>query len=138
MNALTAAIVTKAAGSSFMTAIGSRLRNGRAEDAETYPYCVFLLPVSVDPQSLSSFTEQLENVWMQFSIFSSLHSPSEAWTINGYLETLYDDCILTVAGHTFLKMERRNTVYIPEDHTVEGTQRIHHVAVDYGIVVQVG
>ena len=127
-------MITKAAGSDFLNSVGGRFRNGRAEDGEQYPYCVFLLPVTADPVWLSTFTEDIEDLTIQFSIFSSLYSPSEAWTIYGYLNALYEECTLTITGKKLIHMARRNTVYIPEDHTVEGTQRIHHVAVDYRII----
>ena len=136
---LTTAIVSKASGSSFLTSIGSRLRNGRAEDSETYPYCVFYLPISDDPQILSTFDRHYEDIDMQFSIFSDTHSPSEALTIYGYLIALYDDCTLSITGRTLIKMERTNHTLIPEDHTTpDGVQRVWHVPVDYKIVTKVG
>lgn len=135
MNALAAAIITKAASSDFLNAIGGRFRNGRAEDGEQYPYCVFLLPVSADPVWLSTFTEDIEDLVIQFSIFSALHAPSEAWTIHGYLNALFEECTLTITGSNLIHMARNNTTYIPEDHTVlGGLQRVHHVAVDYRII----
>lgn len=135
MNYLSSAIVSKAASSNFLNSIGSRFRNGRAEDGEQYPYCVFLLPVSADPVWLSTFTEDIEDLIIQFSIFSALHSPSEAWTIYGYLNTLFEDCTLTITGANLIQFSRSNTTYIPEDHTVSGgLQRVHHVAVDYRII----
>lgn len=136
MNNLTAALITKAASSDFLNAIGGRLRNGRAEDGEEYPYCVFLLPVAADPLSWSTFSEDIEDHLIQFSIFSSLHAPSEAWTIHGYLNALYDHCSLTITGKTAIWMRRTNTTYIPEDHTLTtgGTQKVHHIAVDYSIL----
>jgi len=137
---LTTAIITKAAGSTFLTSIGSQLRNGRAEDDDAYPYCVFLLPVFGDPQSLSTFERDYNDILMQFSIFSALHAPSEAWTIYGYLKELYDDCTLeTLTGETLILMERRNIPQpIPEDHTIKGggLQRVWHLPVEYGIVTK--
>lgn len=138
MNSIAAAIVSKAAGSAFLTSIGSRLRRGRAEQNEIYPYCVFLLPVNGDPLSLSTFTEDIDDIMMQFSIFSSLHASSEAWTIYENLKSLYDGCTLTITGKTLLKME---LAAIPpemaEDHTVSGeTVRVWHLPTEYRLVVQ--
>jgi hypothetical protein len=134
---LTKAIITKAAASNFLTSISSRLRNGFAAESEDYPYCVFLLPVSSDPQSLSSFDKDYEEIRMQFSIFSK--SLTEAWTIYGYLTTLYDDCSLSITGRTLLKMERINTTMISEEHTLkDGTIKVFHIATDYLIATKVG
>lgn len=138
MNNLATAITSKATGSNFLNAIGGRLRNGEAEVGEPYPYSVFLLPVSDDPQSESTWGGDYEDILMQFSIFSILHAPSEAWTIHGYLKALYDDCTLTITDQTLIKMERVNTILIPEDHAVKaGTQRVWHIATDYSITTKV-
>jgi len=139
MNNLTQAVFSKATGSNFLTSISSRLRNGFGQEGEEYPYCVFLLPVSNDPQTISSFDKNYEEVRMQFSIFSSSSSPSEALTIYGYLTSLYDDCTLSITGRTLLKMERTNTTMITEEHTLkDGTIKVYHIAVDYLIATKVG
>lgn len=138
MKNLATAIVTKAGSTNFLNSIGGRFRNGRADPEDEYPYCVFLLPVSDDPQIESTWSYDYEDIYMQFSIFSKLYAPSEAWTIYGYLTTLYDDCTLVITDQTLKLMERTNTVYIPEEHTTkDGTIEVHHVAVDYHIVTKV-
>ena len=136
MENLTKSIVTKAGSSNFLNSISGRLYSGHTENTD-YPYCSFLLPVSNDPQSLSSFDKDYEIIRMQFSIFSK--STSEAWTIYGYLTTLYDDCTLSITGRTLIKMERINTTMIPEEHTLkDGTIRVRHIATDYLIATKVG
>lgn len=139
MKALATALMNKAANSNFLGSIGGRFRNGRAEEGEAYPYSLFLLPVSNDPQGLSTFDRNYDDIYMQFSIYSSLYAPSEAWTIHGYLTALYDYCSLSITGKTLIVMKRINTVLIPEDHTVPGkneTIRVWHIATDYNLLVK--
>ena len=141
LNNLTAAIITKAASSSFLNSISGRLRNGRAEDNDEYPYCVLMLPVTGDPNSLSTFDRDYNDLLVQFSIFSALHAPSEAWTIFGYLKALYNGCALSITGETLIDMSLANIPQpIPEDHTVpgKGTQRVWHIPAEFTVVTKVG
>ena len=135
---LTQSIITKAANTNFLSSISGRLYNGTTENTD-YPYCVIILPVSNNPQSLSSFDRDYEEITMQFSIYSK--SLSEAWIIYGYLTDLYDDCTFTpsITGRTLIKMERINTTMIPEEHTLkDGTIQVRHIATDYLIATKVG
>jgi len=133
---LTTAIITKAAASTFLSSISGRLYNGTTENTD-YPYCCIILPVSNDPQSLSSFDKDYEIVRMQFSIFSK--TVSDALLIYGYLTTLYDDCTFSITGRTLIKMERINTTMIPEEHTIaDRTIQARHIATDYLIATKVG
>ena len=136
MKTLIQAIATKTASSNFLNSISGRFYSGDTEETN-YPYCIFLLPVSNDPQSLSSFDKDYEIIRMQFSIFSK--STSEAWTIYGYLTSLFDDCTFSIEGRTLLKMERTNTTMISEEHTLrDGTIKVKHIATDYLISTKVG
>ena len=136
MKNLTTAIVTKAAASTFLSSISGRLYNGTTENTD-YPYCVIILPISNDPQSLSSFDKDYEIIRMQFSIFSK--TLTEALTIYGYLTTLYDDCTFSITGRTLIKMERTNTTMLTEEHTLrDGTIQVRHIATDYLIATKVG
>jgi len=133
---LTKAIITKAASSTFLSSISGRLYNGTTENTD-YPYCCIILPVSNDPQSLSSFDKDYEIVRMQFSIFSK--TVSDALLIYGYLTTLYDNCTFSITGRTLIKMERINTTMIPEEHSVSDTViQVRHIATDYLIATKVG
>ena len=138
MKNLATAIKSKASGSAFNTAIGGRLYRGAAPDGATYPYVVYLLPISDDPQSESTFTEDCELVQMQFSIFSNTQgSTNEVETIFGYLKALYDWCNLTITGSELFYMQRTNAILMSEDHTtINGNQRVWHYAVDYEILTQ--
>ena len=86
---------------------------------------------------LAQTYKDYEIIRMQFSIFSK--TLTEAWTIYGYLTTLYDDCTFSITGRTLLKMERTNTTMIHEEHTLrDGTIQVRHIATDYLIATKVG
>jgi hypothetical protein len=134
---LTKAIITKAAGSDFLNSMSGRLYHSRAPENSDYPYCAFLLPVSDEPRYVSSFTETLEDIMMQFSIFSAQKSPLEVLTAYGYLKALYDDCSFTVTGSKLIWFVRGNSILMAEDHTVKGgTIQVWHYAIDYSIITQ--
>lgn len=137
MKALSTAIFGKCAvGTTLHTAIGGRLYKGRAPEGAAYPYAVFLLVSDVsDP----TFTEQLEDVVIQFSLFSSASSSGQIEDIFAALKVLYDDCELTITGETLLYMRRQNATLFAEEHTTpDGTVEVWHYAVDYALMTKVG
>lgn len=132
MKNLTTAIYSKASGSSFMTALGSRLYKGRAPQGTTYPFAVFFV-VSNTPQK--TFSEDYENVIVQFSLFSSVSGTTEIENLYTYLKVLYDECSLTITGATLVWMKRNNAVFLVEDHTTPtGTAQVFAYHVDYSIL----
>lgn len=135
MKALSEAIYTKTAGSALSTALGGRIYKGRAPDGTEYPYAVYLLVSDVpDP----TFTESLENVLIQWSLFSSASSSGEIEDLFTNLKTLFDDCSLTITGETLLWCQRANSTLMVEDHTTpDGTVDVWHYAVDYDLKIQV-
>lgn len=135
MKALTTAIYAKASGSAFSTAIGGRLYKGRAPDGAVYPYVVYMV-ISETPDP--TFSDDLENVLVQFSIFSSASSSGEAEDIYALLCALYDNCALTITGETMIYMQRQVATPMVEDHvTVSGTLEVWHYAVDYAVLTRV-
>jgi hypothetical protein len=136
VKALTTALFAKCTvGSALHTSIGGRLYKGRGPDGATYPYAVYLLVSDVpDP----TFAEQLEEVLVQFSLFSKASSSGEVEDCFTNLKALYDDCSLTISGETLLWMRRRNATLMVEDHTTpDGTVAVWHYAVEYSIMTQV-
>ena len=131
MKALSTAIYGKLAGSALNTDIGGRLYKGRAPQSPTFPYVVYML-ISDVPDN--TFVERMEDVLMQFSLFSSASSSGEVEDMYTHLKALYDDCSLTITGETFIWMKRQNAILMVEDYTtLEGNVSIWHYAVDYSI-----
>jgi hypothetical protein len=132
LKSLTTAIYAKASGSNFMTALGSRLYKGRAPEGASYPYAVFFF-VSNIPQL--TFSEDYEDVIMQFSLFSITSGTTEIENLYTYLKALYDECSLTITGATLIWMKRDNAVFLVEDHTTpSGTAQVWAYHVDYSIM----
>ena len=115
--------------------IGTRLYKGRAPANATYPYIVYMT-ISDNPDY--TFSEDFEDVVIQFSIFSSTSSSTEAEDIYTDLKTLYDECTMSITGQTLVWMVRQNAILMVEDHTTKsGTIQAWHYAVDYRIIVKV-
>lgn len=91
-------------------------------------------PASID----NTFREELEDVQMQFSIFSATNSSAEVEDIYTLLKIVYDKCSLTITGNTFLHMFRLQSTLMIDDVTVNptGTGWVWHYAVDYNIMMQ--
>jgi hypothetical protein len=132
MKALSTAIFSKLAGSTLETDIGGRLFKGRADEGAEFPYAVFMV-VSDVPEK--TFTEDFENVLIQFSLFSSASSSGEIEDMYSHLKTLFDECSLTITGSTLVWMKRANAFLMVEDHTTTaGTQQVWYYAVDYEVM----
>ena len=134
---LTKAIYAKLAGSALASDIGGRLHKGRAPEGTEYPYVVYMV-ISDVPEK--TFTEDFENVVIQFSLFSATQSSSnEVETMFADLKTLYDECSLTITGSTLLRMKRAIATLMVEDHTLpppHGTVEVWHNAVDYEVLLE--
>ena len=136
MKALTTALFGKATGSSFLTAVGSRFYKHRAPENAVFPYAVYGL---VSDTSDPTFAEQLEDVLIQFDLYSSASSSGEVEDLYTYLKSLYDDCTFAITGETLLSCVRENAVLFVEDYTTTaGTVEVWHYAVDYRIRTKVG
>lgn len=132
MKNLTTAIYGKLSGSALETAIGGQLFKGRASDGTNYPYIVFFV-VSNTPEK--TFSEDYENVIIQFSLFSSASGTTEIENMYMHLKALYDECSLSITGATLIWMKRDNAVFLVEDHTTpSGTARVFAYHVDYSIL----
>lgn len=131
MNNLLTAIYGKLAGSTLTTAIGGRMYLDQAPDKPTFPYVVFFIVSSVPEKT---FTEDLSETLIQFSIYSASSSATEISAIYAALKTLYDECSLTITGSSLVWMKETNLVTMTEDMTTTtGTTTIKHWAVDFEV-----
>jgi hypothetical protein len=124
-------IMTKTTGSALATSVGSRIYLDRAPDRTVYPYIVFMI---VSDNQNNTFTDLMEDIILQFSIFSNSLSVTEIGTIYDNLKTLFDRCTLTITGNTFYSMERSNLITTIEDvTTIDGTVGLKAWHVEYFI-----
>ena len=83
-----------------------------------------------------TFSEDYENVIIQFSLFSSTSGTTEIENMYMHLKALYDECALTITGATLIWMKRDHAAFLAEDHTIPsgspqaGTARVwaYHVS----------
>lgn len=133
MNYLLQAIMTKLSGSSLSTYVGNRIYLDRAQEGAALPYVVFFI-VGVMPDK--TFSEDYEDVYIQFSLFSSSSGVTEITTMYNYLIASFDECSLTITGSTLVWMKRSNLATMVEDVTINNAAvSLKHWAVDYNVLL---
>lgn len=126
MNNLLTAIYGKTSGSAFPYFLDE------AQEGSAFPYCVFSI-VSAVPEK--TFTEDYENVTIQFSLFSSSRSGTEITGMYAALMALFDECSLSISGSKLVWMRRTNLVtMVDEVATPDGSTTVKHWAVDYEVL----
>ncbi len=136
MNNLLTAIYSKVSNSNFSSDIGGRFYLDDAPQDVEFPYSVYFI-VSAVPND--TFTEFLDDVLVQFSIFSASEGAAEITGIYNNLIALFDNCSLTITSDTHIWMDRQNLMtMIEEVVTPAGTTKVKHWAVDYSIMIQRG
>lgn len=129
MDVLLKAIWGKLSGSTLWTLVGGRVYLERAPQNTEFPYVVFFI-ISDLPEYPGNKT--MEDILMQFSIFSTAAGSVEINAILSALRTLYDDCTLTMAGETLIYFIRANFTSIMEEiSTPSGTVGVKHYAQEY-------
>jgi len=125
----TATSGSPATHNSLYTALSGHLYNTVAPQKATLPYGVFLL-VSGVPEW--TFTENMENCLIQFSLFDDSTSASNICDAYDALTALYDDCQLTISGYSHLYMQRQSQQLIREEED-PGTW---HYIIEYRIMME--
>jgi len=130
---LISAIKTKLSGSALYNDVGGRVFLDEADQGAEFPYIVFFI-VSGVPEK--TFTEDMENVLLQFSLFSALSAGDAIMTtMYADLKALFDECSLSITGSTLIWMRRQNlTTMVEADITLpDGSNGVRHWAVDYEV-----
>ena len=131
MNNLLSAIVTKSIGSSFYNDVGGRMYLDQAPDGCEYPYCVFFV-VSRVPDN--AFSIKGQSVLIQFSLFSSSSGATEITGMYNDLNSLFDECSLTITSNTLVWIREVNlTTMVDEITTADASTSVKHWAVDFEI-----
>ena len=129
---LSKAIWGELSGSALSAHIASRLYKGQAPEGTDYPYAVYLI-VTATPEH--TFTEDYENVIVQFSLFSTASGTTEIENCYTDLKTLYDEKSFSITGSILIFMRRTKAGFIADDYTTpSGTQRVWHYAVDIEVL----
>lgn len=113
MKELAAAITTHFnVTNSLKTALGGQMYPFEAKQDAAFPYGVYYI---IDEQTDYDFSDERQDIYVQFSLFSEDSSPGEAFTLGGYLKTLFDDADLTVSGWTCLQFKRTGSKVLRDE-----------------------
>ena len=136
MKNLSAAIYSKVTGSAFSTSIGGRFYKGRAPQGATWPYAVYYI-ISDVPDN--TFTDSIEDVIVQFTIFSKASGTTEILDIAANMESLFDDSTFSVTGNTLVMMLRTGGNGDPRsvfDDTEGGEGLYWQLDTDYNVILK--
>lgn len=134
MNNLLTAIMTKCSGSALSTAVGGRIFEGEAPEGTEFPYVV--ITIVTDAQA-DTFKDKLEDLTIQFSLYSISKGLTEITTMFADLKTLFDDAVLTIAGNYHILIARENLTTMQDEFTTpQGTASGRHWAVDYRLITE--
>jgi hypothetical protein len=114
------------ARNSFYTDMGGRMYFMRAVQDAVFPYCVYRM---VSNMYEYQFSEDFENITLQFSIFSIDESAVNVEKYFTDLKTLYDWCTLSITGYTHVYMRREQSRLLLDE-------RAWHRAVDYRVFIE--
>jgi hypothetical protein len=128
MKELFTALYTKSTGSTLSTALGGRLYNTIAPQGQPMPFCVFSMVSGVHDWT---FTEDMEDVVIQFSLFESSQSPGTICDNYNKLIALYDNCALSVSSYTHILMHRQNQQLLRDEE-----DGVWHYVVEYRIIIE--
>lgn len=126
MLAFLTALKSKLAGSALAAYVGNRIYFEEAPENAPYPYVVYFIVTSSPGDT---FTEDLEEIQVQFSLFSDSEGATEIATIYGHLTDLMDDAVLTVTGYSFIQATRGPMTPVPGSG-------VKHWAKDYGYLLE--
>ena len=134
MNNLLAAIMTKCSGSALSAAVGGRIFEGEAPEGTEYPYVI--ISIVTDSQA-DTFKDSLEDINIQFSLYSISKGLTEVTGLFANLKTLFDNAVLTITGNYHILISRQALTTMFDDITTpEGTVGLRHWAVDYWIITE--
>lgn len=126
--------LTAGAHNSFWTSVNGQLYEGEADKDAVYPYAVFL---HVSGVQADTFKNDVDEILIQFSIFSDKSGATEVHDAMTNLKSLFDDVSLTVTGGTVVQFVRQQDGLQREDvDTPSGAQRVWHYHVDYRVIFE--
>ncbi len=134
MNSLLSAIMTKCAGSALSVSVGGRIYEGVAPSGAGFPYIVFFIVAGVTDDNFTDFIDELT---IQFSLYSISPGLTEITGLYEDLKSLFDYCQLNISGYSHIGMIRVGFATMTDDITTPaGTESLRHWAVDYLVRVE--
>ena len=112
--------------------VGGRIFLDTAPEGTEFPYVAFFI-VSGVPEYPSN--KIMEDIIMQFSLFSASQGAAEITTMHKDLKTILDDCTLSITDSTLIYFIRGNLSTMVEEITTQsGVATVKHWAQDYSIM----
>ena len=134
MNNLLTAIMTKTSGSALSTAVGGRIFEGEAPEGTEFPYVIVSI---VNDTQADTFKDKLEDINIQFSLYSISKGLTEITGMFANLKALFDDAVLTITSNYHILISRQGLTTMFDDITTPlGTVGLRHWAVDYWIITE--
>lgn len=134
MNNLLTAIMTMTAGSALSARVGGRIFEGEAPQGTEFPYVVITIVTDVQADT---FKDKLEDLTVQFSLYSISQGLAEITGMFADLKALFDDAVLTIAGNYHILIARENLTTMQDEFTTpQGTASGRHWAVDYRLITE--
>lgn len=134
MKDLLASIMTKTAGSTLSADVGGRIFEGIAPEGTEFPYVVILI---ITDSQADTFKDKLEDLIIQFSLYSISQGLTEITTMFSDLKALFDDAALTITGNYHILISRENLTTMQDEFTTpQGTAWGRHWAVDYRLITE--
>jgi len=133
MNSLFQAVYNKFSATTttgFYNDVSGRMYHNIAPQGAVFPYCVYF---SVSDLDDLDFSDEQEDILLQFNVYSQNNSALEAGNLLESLKTMYDDCNLTVTGWRHLGFQR-NAVYPNND--LSQVPPIQGYSVEYDILLE--
>jgi hypothetical protein len=135
-NLLTALFGKITSSTNLYADIGGRVYLDQAPEGAQFPYVVVSI---ITGTTDDTFTDKIDDVLIQFSLFSTSKSVTEISTMYTDLRALFDNATMTITSNVFLSCKRQNIVTMVEEITTEeGTETVKHWAVDYNITLKEG
>ena len=133
MKNLTTKIYSMISGTTLDTAIGGRLYKLRAPQGTALPYVIFFV---VSDVYTPTFTEDMEQVIIQFSIFSEASGTTEIEDIYDKLKLVYDNQTFAPTGNKVVIMTRQNATLTSGEADMEaGTGEYFQYDIDYEVLM---
>lgn len=118
----------------FWTDVNGRLFDTLAPDKTPMPYAIYLFVSDVDQDS---FTENMKEIHIQFSLFSDSGSSAQIKDMDTHLTAMLKDKVFTVTGWT-VETTRRvngNGPYLTPADLEAGTGKYWQTDIDFELVV---
>jgi len=108
------------------TALGGQMYFHEALQGATFPYGIYYV---TDDDSDLDFSDEHETIAIQFSLFSENNAPDEAFTLGGYLKSLFDNAALSVSGYSLISWIRTGQRIVRDEENATWTNIFEYEAI---------